>query len=70
MRKKLVIKISIIALSTASLISGVLFLYSIAGILDFNKTWIHSMILSVIYFLFAFYLVGFKGYLKEFVNVK
>lgn len=64
-RTELVIKISVIALFSASLICGVMVLFSLAGVLDFSRSWLLSLILCGVYLLLTFYFIGFKGYLQE-----
>ena len=66
LRTELAIKISSIALQISSFICGFMILFSMAGVLDFSKSWGFSLILCIIYLVLAFYLIGFRGYLREY----
>lgn len=66
LRTELAIKISNIALQISSFICGFMVLFSMAGVLNFSKSWAFSLILCFVYLILAFYFIGFKGYLREY----
>lgn len=67
-RTRLAIKISVIAVSSASFICAIIALANLSGILDFTRSWALSLTFFIVFVLITFYLIGFKGYLKESLN--
>jgi FlaA1/EpsC-like NDP-sugar epimerase len=62
------IRFASVVLFVTCLITGIMVLYSISGFLYFDKSWATHLVQAILYAFLTFYLLGFSGYLKEFIR--
>lgn len=67
-RFRVFIRFASVVLFVTCLITGIMVLYSISGFLYFDKSWATHLAQAILYTFLTFYLLGFSGYLKEFIR--
>lgn len=67
-RFKAFIKFASAVLFVTALITGIMVLYSISDFLYFDKSWAINLTQTILYSFLTAYLLGFSGYLKEFIR--